>query len=207
MHPSEQKSIEEFTKWAKNYDNPITSFPFKRVNADIVRLLNSKENSSLLDVGSGSGILIEKLISLNKNMKLFGLDITPGMVKLAKNKFKNNKNVEITLGSAGKIPYNDQTFDYVTCVYSFHHHPNQSLSIKEMARVLKPGGKLLVLDANIEGPIRKWFSDLETKMNKEEGVHKVTKKEMFDLFSKSGLKDIKQFDSHFVGFITQGTKY
>ena len=40
------------------------------------------------------------------------------------------------------MPYEDDSFDYVTCASSFHHHPNPFQSIKEMVRVLKLGGKL-----------------------------------------------------------------
>ena len=84
MHQLEENSIKQFTQWADNYDNPLTSITFQQTNSHIVKLLNPKPDSSLLDVGCGSGILIQKLLSLNRDIKLFGLDITPKMVEVAK---------------------------------------------------------------------------------------------------------------------------
>ena len=84
MHQLEKNSINQFTKWAENYDNPFTSVTFRQTNSKIVRILNPKKDSSLLDVGCGSGILLKNLLALNNGMKLFGLDITPKMVRLRK---------------------------------------------------------------------------------------------------------------------------
>ena len=187
MYKLEENSIKQFTQWADNYDNPITSFTFRQTNSKIVSLLNPKQNSSLLDVGCGSGILIQDLLSLNNGMKLFGLDITPKMVEIAKKKFINSKNVQIALGSAIRMPYKDNSFDYVTCASSFHHHPGPTLSIKEMVRVLKPGEKLIILDMCIEGILRKMLFRLENIYHNEGKVYRLTNKEMRDLYEKAGL--------------------
>jgi ubiquinone/menaquinone biosynthesis C-methylase UbiE len=206
MDKIEQHSIKQFTKWAKNYDNPLTSLTFQQTNSKIVKLLNPKTNSSLLDVGCGSGILIKKLLLLNRNMKLYGLDITPKMVEITKMKFKNDLLVEITLGSAIKMPYKDNSFDYVTCASSFHHHPDPTLSIKEMVRVLKPGGRLIILDGCIEGIFRKTLSQLENIYHNEGKTYKLTNKEMYELFKRAELIQIKQFVFSYFGLITEGTK-
>jgi ubiquinone/menaquinone biosynthesis C-methylase UbiE len=206
MHQLEKNSIEEFSKWANNYDNPITSITFRQTNAHIVKLLNPKQNSSLLDVGCGSGILIKYLLDSNKEMKLFGLDITPKMVEVAKRKFAKDPSVEITLGSAVKIPYEDSTFDYVTCASSFHHHPDPLRSAKEMVRVLKPGGKLLILDMCIEGFLRKILFKVENIYHNEGKVFRLTNKEMNDLYKDVGLRDIKQSTFLYFTLITIGVK-
>lgn len=202
----EQHSINQFTQWAKNYDNPFTSITFQQTNSKIVNLLNPKANSSLLDVGCGSGILLNKLLSLHNNMKLFGLDITPKMVEVAKVKFNNNPEVKITLGSAIKMPYKDNSFDYVTCASSFHHHPDPAISIKEMVRVLKPGGKLLILDGCVDGTLRKFLSQLENFYHNEGKTFRLTKKEMYDLYKHAGLIQIKQSAFLYIALITEGTK-
>ncbi|PIV08806.1 16S rRNA (cytosine(1402)-N(4))-methyltransferase [Candidatus Roizmanbacteria bacterium CG17_big_fil_post_rev_8_21_14_2_50_39_7] len=206
MHQLEKNSIEEFSKWAENYDNPLTSITFRKTNEKIVQLLNPKRNSSFLDVGCGSGILIKNLLALNSNIKLYGLDITPKMVEVAKRKFGNEPNVEITLGSAVKMPYQDNTFDYVTCASSFHHHPDPLQSAKEMVRVLKPGGRLLILDMCIEGLLRKILFKVENVYHNEGKVYRLTNKEMYDLYKKVGLKDIKQSTFLYFTLITVGIK-
>ncbi len=206
MHQLEKNSIEEFSKWADNYDNPFTSITFRQTNAKIVQLLNPKQNSSFLDVGCGSGILIKYLLDINKGIKLCGLDITPKMVEVAKKKFINEKNVEITLGSAVKMPYKDNSFDYVTCASSFHHHPDPLQSAKEMVRVLKPGGKLLILDMCIEGLLRKILFKVENIYHNEGKVFRLTNKEMYDLYEKVGLAQIAQSTFLYFTLITEGVK-
>lgn len=206
MHQLEKNSIEEFTKWADNYDNPLTSITFRQTNAKIVQLLNPKRNSSFLDVGCGSGILLKNLLNLNRNIKLYGLDITPKMVEVAKRKFVNEPSVEIMLGSAINMPYKNNTFDYVTCASSFHHHPDPLQSAKEMVRVLKPGGKLLILDMCIEGLLRKLLFKIENVYHNEGKVFRLTNKEMYDLYEKIGLKQIKQSTFLYFTLITEGLK-
>lgn len=206
MDQLEKNSIEEFSKWADNYDNPFTSITFRQTNAKIVKLIDPRQNSSLLDVGCGSGILIKFLLDANRGMKLFGLDITPKMVEVAKRKFANNSTVKITLGSAVKMPYRDNSFDYVTCASSFHHHPDPLQSAREMVRVLKPGGKLLILDMCIEGLLRKILFKVENVYHNEGKVFRLTNKEMFDLYQKVGLKQIEQSTFLYFTLITIGVK-
>jgi ubiquinone/menaquinone biosynthesis C-methylase UbiE len=206
MDQLEKNSIEEFSKWADNYDNPFTSITFRQTNAKIVKLLDPTENSSLLDVGCGSGILIKNLINGNRGMKLFGLDITPKMVEVAKRKFANNPNVEITLSSAVNMPYKDNSFDYVTCANSFHHHPDPVKSAKEMVRVLKLGGKLLILDMCIEGLLRKILFKVENIYHNEGKVFRLTNQEMYDLYQKVGLKQIEQSTFLYFTLVTIGVK-
>jgi len=206
MDQLEKNSIREFSKWADNYDNPLTSITFRQTNAKIVKLLDPKQNSHLLDVGCGSGILIKYLLDANRGMKLFGLDITPKMVDVAKRKFANDSSVEITLGSAVKMPYKDSSFDYVTCASSFHHHPDPLKSAKEMVRVLKPGGKLLILDMCIEGLLRKIFFKVENIYHNEGKVFRLTNKEMFDLYQDVGLKQIEQSTFLYFTLVTIGVK-
>jgi ubiquinone/menaquinone biosynthesis C-methylase UbiE len=139
-------------------------------------------------------------------MKLYGLDITPKMVEIAKIKFKNNPQIEITLGSAINMPYKNNSIDYVTCASSFHHHPNPTLSITEMVRVLKPGGKLIILDGCVDGTIRKLLSQLENYYHNEGKTFRLTQKEMYYLFNNAGLTQIKQSIFSYLALITEGTK-
>ena len=74
------------------------------------------------------------------------------------------------------------SFDYVTCASSFHHHPDPLKSVKEMVHVLKPGGKLLILDMCIEGLLRKILFKVKNVYHNEGKVFRLTNKEMFDLY-------------------------
>jgi ubiquinone/menaquinone biosynthesis C-methylase UbiE len=54
-------------------------------------------------------------------------------------------------GDSERLPFADQSFDVVTCANSFHHYPRQDRAAAEMYRVLKPGGRLLLLDGYRDG--------------------------------------------------------
>ena len=203
MKNLEENSKKEFNSWAKTYDNFFNHLFFSFSNKKVVNLINFNKNSSILDVGSGTGILIEQLVS-NKNLRIYGLDLSPEMVRISKEKFKKNKNVTIALGSAVKMPFKNNSFDYVTCSHSFHHHPSSLQSLKEMYRVLKHHGKIIILDASKDGIVRKLFCKIIDII--EGKVLHYSKDEMKNLFNKVGLNIINQQNFGLLHFITTGEK-
>jgi ubiquinone/menaquinone biosynthesis C-methylase UbiE len=203
MENLEENSKKEFNNWAKTYDNFFNHLYFSFSNKKIANLINYGKKISILDVGSGTGILIEQLVSKN-NLKIYGLDLSPEMVKISKEKFSKNKNVEITLGSAVKIPFKNKLFDYVTCSNSFHHHPNSLQSLKEMYRVLKPKGKVIILDAFKDDIFRKLYCKIIDIV--EGKVLHYSKKEIKQLFKKAGFDNINQQNFGLLHLITIGEK-
>lgn len=206
MHQLEKNSIAEFSKWAGNYDNNLATFTFKQTNAKIVSTLNPKAGSSLLDVGCGSGILLDQLDNLNRGMKLFGIDITPLMVQVAQRKFANRPTIQIAEAASTNLPFKSSSFDYVTCASSFHHHPDQKKSLSEMVRVLKPGGTVLVLDMCVDGIIRKIFAKLENIYHTEGKVNRPTNEELRSLYSAVGLRNIRLFTYNYFHLVAVGAK-
>jgi len=137
MDEIEQSSIKQFNQWAKWFDSPIFSYwQFYLSNKKALHMLDIKNDSSLLDIGCGTGILLKQAANLQTNIKLYGLDISAGMIEKAKQKL--GEKAHLRIASANKLPYHDNTFDYVTCCTSLHHHQNTQKSISEMYRVVKP---------------------------------------------------------------------
>ena len=207
MEDLEKNSIGQFNSWAKTYDSPsIYHFFFTHSNKAIVRLLPPTREVSILDVGTGTGILIEQVLLKNKSAYLFGIDISPEMVKKAKRKFQGKNNVTIALGSANKLPYKDNSFEFVTCANSFHHHPDSIQSLKEMKRVLKPAGKVILSDGCLDGFPRQFVFKIENSNNKEGKVYWYTKEQTKDLFIQAGFINISQHYSLHFNLITAGEK-
>ncbi len=207
MEDSEKNSIIKFNSWAKTYDNSsIYNFFLTHSNKAIVRLLPQILEVSILDVGVGTGILIEQVLPKNKSANLFGIDISPEMVKKAKRKFKGKSNVTIALGSASKLPHKDNSFEFVTCVNSFHHHADSIQSLKEMKRVLKPGGKVILSDGCLDGFFRHTVFKIESSNGKEGKVYRYTKGQTKDLFIQAGFINISQHYSLYFNLITVGEK-
>jgi len=156
------------------------------------------------DVGCGTGILLQQLRQLGKGLNLHGMDIAPEMVKVARAKF--GKSVELRQGSANSLPYDDNTFDYVTCATSFHHYPNPDNSLREMFRVLKLGGKLVLLDPFTNGFLRKAICEVLGTLFNEKGINLFTKGLMYQMFQKAEFKQIEQKTYLYYKLITVGVK-
>jgi len=207
MEDLEKNSIGQFNSWAKTYDNPsIRHVFFTRSNKAIVKLLPQTLEVSILDVGTGTGILIEQALLKNKSAHLFGIDISPEMVKKAKRKFQGKNNVTIALGSVSKLPYKDNSFEFVTCANSFHHHPDSIQSLKEIKRVLKPGGKVILSDGCLDGFPRQFVFKIENSINKEGKVYRYTKGQVKELFVQASFINISQHYSLYFNLITVGEK-
>ena len=73
-----------------------------------------KDAGLTLDVGCGSGIVTRDIARLTKG-RIIGIDGSDDLIKVATNVLRNHKNVELCVGSAEKLPFDDNTFDIVTC--------------------------------------------------------------------------------------------
>lgn len=142
-----------FDKQAPVYDekNIIIYSKYGKISCqNISEYLNDQKYGNLLDIGCGTGYLID-MLSKNHKAEYTGLDLSPEMIKEAnKKKIKNATFVE---GRSDDLPFEDNTFDIVTCSQSFHHYPETDKPLKEALRVLKPGGLYIISDTGV-GPFR-----------------------------------------------------
>lgn len=203
MDNSEKRSIEQFNTWSKDYDQK-RFWPFYFSNAAVLQTVNPQESSSILDVGCGTGILLQQMAQLNKGLNLCGLDISPKMVEVTRAKLGTLAKVQ--QGSANNFPYADNMFDYVTCATSFHHYPNPDNSLREMFRVLKSGGKLVVLDPFTNGRPRKVICAILDTVFDEKGTKLFAKEQMYDMFNQVGFKHIVQKTYWYYKLMTIGIK-
>ncbi|OEF99567.1 methyltransferase type 11 [Vulcanibacillus modesticaldus] len=122
----------------------------------------------VLEVGIGTG---KNLAYYPKDIHLTGIDFSPGMLRFAKERIKDvDFPVELIEMDAQSLDFDDNTFDYVvtTCVYCSVPDPIQGL--KEMRRVVKPDGKIIMLehmrsDSPILGFVMDVFNPLVVRMS------------------------------------------
>lgn len=150
MKEEKQKSIKHFNSTAGEYDNSFDGRFVKVMYNPLLDELSKNVEGKILDVGCGTGNILCKLV--NGERELFGIDLSENMVSECSKRVKNY--AEIKVADAEHIPYQDNFFDVLICNASFHHYPHPEEVLKEMKRVLKNGGKLLIGEGYAIQPFR-----------------------------------------------------
>lgn len=130
----------------------------------LVEMAHATGTEVVLDAATGGGHTANALAPLVK--KVTAMDITPKMLENAEAFIRENghTNVEFVEGDAEKMPFDDESFDLVTCRIAPHHFPNIENFVQEVYRVLKPGGRFL-LDDNV-APENDAFDHFYNKIEK-----------------------------------------
>ena len=115
-----------------------------------LKLLLPYNPKHILDVATGTGdFAIQALKVLNPN-KIVGVDISEGMLDIGKQKLKALKleeKISLVKGDSEKLPFESNIFDAVTVAYGVRNFENLEAGLAEILRVLRPGGRLVILEA------------------------------------------------------------
>lgn len=136
---------------ADSFDNcPGHGIHSEREKNDWVTLFKNTlgvNRLDILDVGAGTGVLSLLLAELGHNVT--GVDIAEEMLEKAREKFnKSRLPGSFMVGDAENLPFADQSFDVVFNRHVVWSLPDPEKAFKEWKRVLKPGGKLIIIDGN-----------------------------------------------------------
>lgn len=113
-----------------------------------VKILSKSKPKLILDVACGTGDFAIECVKLNPD-KIYGVDISSGMLEVGKKKIKKKgleNLLEFKLGDGEKLDFEDNTFDAITVAFGVRNFENLEAGLKDMLRVLKPSGKVVVLE-------------------------------------------------------------
>ncbi|MDJ0842841.1 class I SAM-dependent methyltransferase [Crocosphaera sp.] len=117
-----------------------------------LRWFGLQDGMSVLELGSGPGFITEKLLSLFPNSSITALDIDPVLINYCQQRLDNYLGNRLTVSTASIFDTGlpDNSFDFAIARLIFQHIPNPVDAAKEIRRVLKPGGKLVITDHDDE---------------------------------------------------------
>lgn len=148
----EQRVHEVFEKISGNYDkmNSVISFQqHKKWRDDTMTRMNVLPGSQTLDVCCGTA---DWTISMGQAVgpdgKAIGLDFSQNMLNVGKDKVKAYPQIELIHGNAMELPFPKDSFDYVTIGFGLRNVPDYMQVLKEIHRVLKPGGMFVCLETS-----------------------------------------------------------
>jgi ubiquinone/menaquinone biosynthesis C-methylase UbiE len=147
LEPEVMEEIEE----AQAYDGMVADRQGERLHQCFVySVLNLGLSSGrLLDIGTGSGRIPINIAKLCPNFEITAVDMSENMLAVAqKNSTANGtgNRIEFKVADAKQLPFKDNTFDLVISHVTLHHIPDPLSMLKEVKRVLKPGGGVLIRD-------------------------------------------------------------
>ncbi len=150
----EQRVHGVFEKIYKNYDQMNSVISFQRHKAwrkDTMKRMNVQKGTKALDVCCGTADwTLAMAEAVGETGEAVGLDFSQNMLKIGEEKVKNSpfSNIILLHGNAMELPFEDNSFDYVTIGFGLRNVPDYLQVLKEMQRVVKPGGKVVCLETS-----------------------------------------------------------
>jgi ubiquinone/menaquinone biosynthesis C-methylase UbiE len=135
----------EYNRLAPIYDRRWHNYIHKSLSF-LVSFADISREASVLDLACGTGELAKLLLEQNSQQDITGVDISTAMLAIAATKLKDYPQISWHNASAIALPLESQSFDVVICANAFHYFEFPQLALKEMKRVLKPEGQLIILD-------------------------------------------------------------
>lgn len=160
-----------------------------------------RKTDAVLDIGCGGGRTVQKLAALATEGKVCGVDFSETSVETSR---ATNAaaitagRVTIELASVAKLPFADRRFDVVTAVETHYYWPDLIANLREVLRVLKPGGTLAII---AEAYRRGWFPTPSALAMWLLRAHYLTVAQHQALLTEAGFADVKAFEDRSKGWL------
>ena len=140
--------------YSREYDDETPGGYALRVRRQRVLMLFDQPGGRVLDVGCGPGVMAQDLV--DKGCDFWGLDPSSKMIEIGRRRFPENDHIHFLSGDAMGLGLPDGLFDAVLCMGVIDALPDRRQAVREMLRVLKPGGTLIVTFTNLRSPYAWW---------------------------------------------------
>lgn len=145
--PTVEMGVREgYAEWSKQYDGEAAANPLIAMEAPVVLdLIGDVAGLDVLDAACGTGRYALKLAEAGA--RVAAADASEEMLSYARRKAAERQlGLELRLGDLRQLPFQDESFDLVVCALAFCHLPELTPAVQEFARVLRPGGRVVISD-------------------------------------------------------------
>ncbi len=178
-----------------------------KVNEWGLRQAAVEKRDTILDVGCGGGMTVHKLAGLAPEGKVYGIDFSEQCVAVSRRTNKQliqSGRVEIQQGCVSRLPFGDNKFDLVTAVDSHYYWPDLLADMKEVLRVLKPGGRLLIVGETYKGGK---YEQRDRQFVEATHMANLSIHELGELVARAGYSDVETSEEYDRGWVCAiGTK-
>jgi ubiquinone/menaquinone biosynthesis C-methylase UbiE len=185
-----------FTLWRMNSSHSkLTDWGLGQISIE--------NHGTILDVGCGGGRTVGKLAAIATQGKVYGLDYSDESVAATKRmnaQWISLGRVEVRHGSVSQLPFPDGMFDLVTAVETHFWWPNLPGDMREVFRVLKPGGTLILI-AEVYKGANTAVSRLAEKYAPRTGMKLLSVEEHRELFTHAGYSNVQVIEERDKGWI------
>jgi demethylmenaquinone methyltransferase/2-methoxy-6-polyprenyl-1,4-benzoquinol methylase len=146
---------ELFSKIARRYDraNHVLSFNRDRVwRRELVKHAAPRPGDRILDLCTGTADVAIEFAKECPELQIIGLDLSPGMLQVAREKLvqlKLDQRIRLQEGNAADLPFAESSCEIVTMAFGLRNLPDRVRGLKEIYRVLAPGGRALILEFSL----------------------------------------------------------
>jgi ubiquinone/menaquinone biosynthesis C-methylase UbiE len=201
IREQQKESWNKFSPGWKKWDNLFMDF-LEPMGEEIIRSLNLRDSDIVLDIAAGTGEPGLTIASKLKRGKVVITDLAADMLTIAKENAerRNISNVEFLACDVCELPFVNESFNAISCRLGFMFFPDMQMAANEMARVLKPGGRVATSVWNV--PEKNfWITAVMSAINKNielpapvpgaPGMFRCAKESVVPgLFQQAGLKNI-----------------
>lgn len=138
-----------FNLWAFYYDCLLTTVFYQAIHQRLLEYVTLPKNAQVLDVGCGTGCLLNRLITKFPGIFAIGLDFSEEMLRQARQKYQEKVQLIFVSGNAEALPFAENQFHAVFNTISFLHYPHPEKVLEQVSRVLKPGGFYYLVDYTV----------------------------------------------------------
>ncbi|MEL6438232.1 MAG: methyltransferase domain-containing protein [Cyanobacteria bacterium J06621_8] len=159
-----QQKEDFFNLWASFYDCPLTTIFYQAVHQRLLEYVELEENATILDLGCGTGKLMNRLAAKFPTIKAIGMDLSAQMLREAREGTRYPERLVFVQGRAENLSFSNEQFNVVFCTMSFLHYPDPEKVFQQVKGVLAPGGHFYLVDAyrgeNNYSSLLPWIGEL-----------------------------------------------